>query len=102
MTRHKLRKTALPAATSTYMRQKDLPSLIPLWPWEITDNSLAGRLKLLATLRKALRAERSRGLRGHWSYDLARHRALLAAYRHETKEAVLAHRNRRFLKPFTS
>ena len=100
MTRHKLRKTALPAATSTYVRQKDLPSLIPLWPWEIT--SLAGRLKLLATLRKALRAERLRGLHGHWSYDLARHLALLAAYRHETKEAVVVHRNRRFLKPFTS
>jgi hypothetical protein len=30
-----------------------------------------------------LAAERGRGLAGHWAYELARHQALLAVYRHE-------------------
>lgn len=60
---------------------------MPLWPDEILDDSLAGRLRLLAKLRRALRAERQRGVGGHWTYDLARHRGLLAAYRAEA-EAV--------------
>jgi hypothetical protein len=36
-------------------------------------------------LRRALRAERQRGIGGHWSYDLARHAQLLHAYRAEAK-----------------
>jgi hypothetical protein len=54
-----------------------------LWPSEIADGSLAGRLRLLARLRTALRRERQRGLAGHWAYDLARHARLLEAYRRE-------------------
>lgn len=38
-------------------------------------------LRLLASLRGVLKAERKRGLQGHWSYDLARHSQLLALYR---------------------
>jgi len=38
---------------------------------------------VLAKLRRALRAERRRGLAGHWSYDLNRHVGLLSAYRGE-------------------
>lgn len=59
-----------------------LPRLIALWPNEVTDSRTpAGMNRLLGRLRKALRAERQRGLAGHWSYDLARHAELLAVYR---------------------
>ncbi|CAN1725104.1 protein of unknown function [Hyphomicrobium sp. 1Nfss2.1] len=37
-------------------------------------------------MRRALRLERQRGIAGHWAYDLARHAALLNAYRAETKD----------------
>lgn len=71
---------------SRYRRAVDLPKLIPLWPHEIADRSPAGRQRLLMRLRAALRAERQRGLAGHWTYDLARHTQLLAAYRAEVAE----------------
>ena len=59
-----------------------LPRLIALWPNEVSENSAPGEMdRLLGRLRKALRAERQRGLAGHWSYDLARHAELLAVYR---------------------
>ena len=32
-------------------------------------------------LRKKLQVERQRGLDGHWSYDVGRHRAMLEAFR---------------------
>ena len=38
---------------------------------------------ILVRLRRALRAERSRGRAGHWSYDLNRHIALKQAYEAE-------------------
>ena len=66
-----------------YERSWDLPRLLPLWPHEIADLSLAGRQQIMARLRQALRAERQRGIGGHWTYDLARHTQLLAAYRRE-------------------
>lgn len=58
-----------------------LPRLISIWPSELSDIAGAGRNRLLAKLRKALRAERQRGIAGHWTYDLARHAELLAVYR---------------------
>lgn len=70
-------------------RERVLQTLVPLWPAEIRDVSSTGRLKLLAALRRALRAERQRGISGHWTYDLARHRALLTAYRSETQALLL-------------
>ena len=71
-------------ATSTrYVRSRDLPRLLPLWPNEITTNNHTAHLRLLAKLRRALRGERQRGLGGHWAYDLARHAHLLRAYRAE-------------------
>jgi hypothetical protein len=57
--------------------------VIPLWPSELDDESPEGRRHILAMLRRALRAERRRGLAGHWTYDLARHAALLRVYRLE-------------------
>ncbi len=74
---------ALTANAKTYERMRDLPGLLALWPWELEDTSLEAHQKLVAQLRKALRAERQRGIAGHWTYDVARHARLLAAYRSE-------------------
>ncbi len=71
-----------------YDRERDLPKLVALWPAEVADRSKVGRMLLLSKLRRALRAERQRGLAGHWTYDLARHRCLLLAYRAETAGAL--------------
>jgi hypothetical protein len=62
---------------------EDLARLLPLWPIEISDTSESGLTRRRAAIRRALRAERQRGLQGHWTYDLARHAALLRAYRRE-------------------
>jgi hypothetical protein len=77
-----------PARRLRYERHRDLPGLIAVWPTELRDTSLAARQRLLAKLRRALRAERRRGLAGHWTYDLARHSQLLAAYRAEEAELL--------------
>jgi hypothetical protein len=66
-------------------RAKLLTSLLPLWPAEIEDLSIEGRTRLVAVLERALRAERRRGLAGHWTYDLARHMQLLEAHRAEVR-----------------
>lgn len=68
---------------NTYLRQRDLPRLIALWPHEINDMTASGTHKLIARLRCALRAERRRGHAGHWSYDLDRHLGLVKAYKCE-------------------
>jgi hypothetical protein len=73
------------AAGRVYRRARDLPSLLPLWPHELADESAEGRLSVLAKLRRALRAERRRARAGHWSYDLNRHLALLGAYKGELR-----------------
>jgi Family of unknown function (DUF6477) len=71
-----------PAATR-YDRAVDLARLLPLWPDELADSGIAGRTKLVQMLERALRAERQRGVGGHWTYDLTRHAALLWALRAE-------------------
>ena len=73
-----------------YERARDLPKLLPLWAWELETPSEAEHARLLARLRRALRAERQRGLRGHWTYDLARHAQLLRAYRAEVAACLRA------------
>ncbi|MGV1013465.1 MAG: hypothetical protein ACOYB4_00690 [Methyloceanibacter sp.] len=75
--------TMAEAGASSYLRARDLPKLIALWPRELADESLEGRLYVLGKLRHALRAERRRALSGHWSYDLNRHLGLLSAYKAE-------------------
>lgn len=71
------------AAHSRYRRAQDLPRLIAIWPHELDASDRAQREAIVARLRAALRAERRRGLAGHWTYDLARHSQLLSAYRAE-------------------
>lgn len=64
-------------------RARELARLIPLWPSEIADTSREGRTRLIAKLECALKAERRRGRSGHWTYDLARHAALVRIWRRE-------------------
>jgi hypothetical protein len=66
-----------------YDRRTDLPRVLPVLPEDLDDESPLGRQRILAKLRAALRAERRRGIAGHWTYDLARHAELLRVYRHE-------------------
>lgn len=87
---------AVAAGTGAYMRSRDLPKVLALWPKEIEDRTEAGRRHLLAKLRHALRAERRRARAGHWSYDLNRHLGLLSAYRGELADLgpISPYRNR--------
>lgn len=68
------------SAEANYLRARDLPRLLPLWPAELHDLTLDGRKRLVTRVHDALRRERRRGLAGDWCYDLARHRQLLIAY----------------------
>lgn len=72
-----------PARPVIYDRIRDLAPLLPLWPRELTDLSMAGRRHVIARLERALRDERRRGFSGHWSYDLVRHAALAKALKAE-------------------
>ena len=71
------------AGSGCYLRARDLPSLIALWPHELADESPEGSLLILSKLRRALRAERRRAVAGHWSYELNRHLGLMTAYKAE-------------------
>lgn len=82
------RRLAHPPAACTlpaprYDRHLELARILPLWPHELADLSPQGRRKVLCKLTTALRAERRRGIAGHWTYDLARHVELLRVYRLE-------------------
>lgn len=74
----------------TYDRRTELPRVLPLWPHELDDESTEGRRLILSKLRRALRAERRRGIAGHWTYDLARHVELLRVYRLELESSGLS------------
>jgi hypothetical protein len=67
----------------SYDRRIELPRVLPLWPHELDDESPEGRRSIVCKLRRALRAERRRGIAGHWTYDLARHAELVRIYRLE-------------------
>ncbi|MEQ1671718.1 MAG: hypothetical protein ABL893_12720 [Hyphomicrobium sp.] len=78
---------------SDTQRRTELGRLLPLWPKEIADLSIAGRWHVIRTLERALRVERRRGRAGHWAYDLARHAALVQSWRRERaalREAMMA------------
>lgn len=64
-------------------RVNALARLLPLWPSELSDTSIAGRHRIIAVMARALRAERQRGRAGHWAYDLGRHAALARALARE-------------------
>lgn len=64
-------------------RRELLARLLPLWPAEIDDVTLAGRERVVRLLARALREERCRARRGHWAYDVARHATLARLHRQE-------------------
>ncbi|MGL4397666.1 MAG: hypothetical protein ACRCS9_14085 [Hyphomicrobium sp.] len=74
------------ASADARRRREDLARVLPLWPSELADLSLAGRRHMLKVLERALRGERRRGIAGHWAYDLARHASLFALWRAERAE----------------
>jgi hypothetical protein len=76
-------------ARRPYDRRTELPRVLPLWPHELNDESPDGRRTVVAKLRRALRAERRRGIAGHWTYDLSRHVELLRVYRLELESCGL-------------
>ncbi|MEQ1651268.1 MAG: hypothetical protein ABL897_02140 [Hyphomicrobium sp.] len=83
-------------------RRNELARLLPLWPNDIADLSIAGRRRIIAALERALRAERCRGKAGHWAYDLARHAALIRSWRLERvalHDATLADAHRKAKRP---
>lgn len=84
---------------ATYVRRRDLPGLMPMWPAEIEDTSETGRAHIVERLRNALRAERRRGLAGHWTYDLGRHAGMLRALSKEAEELAALRRSRRRCGP---
>ncbi len=75
--------TMVEAGAGCYVRARDLPRLVALWPRELADQTPEGSLLILSKLRRALRAERRRALAGHWSYELNRHLGLMTAYKAE-------------------
>lgn len=75
------------AGREAYRRETALPRLLPPIPPEIAADAGAGRW-IVARLARALRAERTRGRAGHWSYDLNRHIALHQAYEAERSQLV--------------
>ena len=80
------------AGSAHYDRARHLPRVLPMDPLVLADDSAGGRVRTLARLARALRAERNRGRAGHWTYDLNRHIALAEAY---TAERRLLERSRR-------
>ena len=79
----------------SYDRRTQLPRVLPLWPHELDDETPEGRCNIVGKLRRALRAERRRGVAGHWTYDLARHVELLRVYRLELASSGLRDVKRR-------
>lgn len=84
-------------ATDAPDRAREFARLAGLWPAEIADVSPEGRARLIAKLERVLKAERRRGRAGHWTYDLARHAALVRAVRRE--RALLAALRRKMTAP---
>lgn len=71
-----------------YERRRHLPRLIPIEEERLVDPSQDEIEWIVTRLAKALRAERRKGIAGHWTYDLNRHIALMQAYRAELAPLV--------------
>ncbi|MFN0218062.1 MAG: hypothetical protein ACKVP4_04505 [Hyphomicrobium sp.] len=82
-------KLGQPPQRNPAERRRELSALLPLWPKDIDDVTTEGRGRLIAVLERALRAERRRGIAGHWTYDLARHAALHRAWTRERTDLKL-------------
>jgi hypothetical protein len=77
------------AGAASYSRARDLPKLLALPPNQIEDDGAAATERIVAKLSARARAQALLGRRRHWSYDLNRRLALVAALTAE--RAHLAH-----------
>lgn len=75
-------EAALTESLATYDRRQALARFHRLSPDVIMSETPSAARLVLREIERALRAERAR--RGHWTYDLNRHIALLVARRAET------------------
>jgi len=76
-------QSAVPKELKPFDREIELAKLIGLWPSELRDISADGTARIVGLLQRAIRSERKRGERGHWTYDLNRHIALSNALKAE-------------------
>jgi hypothetical protein len=73
-----------PTGPPAYDRARDLPRLVPLLVEDLDTPTAARQERLVALLRRCLRAERRRAGHRHWAYYPSRHAALALATRHES------------------
>jgi len=59
--------------------------LLPVWPKDLRDRTLAGRRKLISIIERELRKERQRGIAGARTYDVARHAKLVRLLKEERR-----------------
>jgi hypothetical protein len=74
-----------PARTVEYDRTKMLPRLLPIGPDDLRGAEPETTQAIVSKLARALRAERTRGRSGHWTYDPERHLRLCAAFHAESR-----------------
>jgi hypothetical protein len=79
-------EAAVAARLSTYDRHFALARFHRLSPELIASETPDAARAVVREIERALRAERSR--RGHWTYDLNRHIALVVAHRAESARAA--------------
>lgn len=79
-----------------YLRARDLPRLLGLWPRDVAALRGGDLEGLVARLDRAIRAERRRALQRDWTYDLTRHWALIRA-RDAEMEALQRYRRQQAL-----
>src|SRR5437763_1915160 len=80
--------------SQAYERGRMLPRVLPIGPDEMAGVEPETTRRILLKLARALRAERSRGRAGHWTYDLNRHIGLLQALKAEQERLAASARER--------
>ena len=83
MTSRSVFGTMIDADAAEYIRERDLPKLLALWPKEINNYTFGGTEHIIKRLQEVLRATYRAALSGHWVYDVNRHIGLLTALKAE-------------------
>ena len=65
-----------------------LARYLQLWQCEVDALVDRDRQRLIACLQSLLRIERQRGISGHWTYDIARHRLLRDSLKHLQRSSL--------------
>lgn len=75
----RIKAVILPALDARFWSQRkwELERMLPLWPWQVDDTSIAGVAAMVKTLSHAARREGSRIRSGHWAGETARHANIL-------------------------